>query len=109
LEELREEWFTGHADVDENPMWRVSVASDRFVPQAEEVPKLLVVRADLVMCELVEQRVDERRVREEAAQVVRAQPDMDRGARVGVVPEQPLAAVLELLAQPVVDGIELRQ
>ena len=41
---------------------------------AEERPELLIVRADDIVRELVQQRVDERRVRKEAAQVVRAQP-----------------------------------
>mmetsp|Transcript_24916 Transcript_24916/g.73904 ORF Transcript_24916/g.73904 Transcript_24916/m.73904 type:complete len:242 (+) Transcript_24916:434-1159(+) len=73
----------------------------------KEVPEEVVVRPDLVVRQLVQQRVHQGRVRLEAAQVHRPEPHVDGHPVVGVVAEQPLAAALHLLGEPVVDRVHL--
>mmetsp|Transcript_12292 Transcript_12292/g.26580 ORF Transcript_12292/g.26580 Transcript_12292/m.26580 type:complete len:215 (+) Transcript_12292:898-1542(+) len=73
----------------------------------EEVPKEIVVRADLVVRQLMQQRVDERGVLDEARQVLRAQSHVDALPCVRVVAEQPRVAALHLLGEPVVERVHL--
>jgi hypothetical protein len=75
----------------------------------EEVPEVLVVRPDHVVRQLVQQGLNQSRVRHEACEVRRAQPHVDACTVVGVVPKETLALRVRLLRQAVVHWIHLAQ